>query len=356
MRWEDSFLYRATGGDIRKARLIDSEDFGRIETVLDPGEWEYRSVISAPLFVGDRLFGVLNLDSPVSGTYNTEDVSIVEQFRSQIEIGLLPGSATPRRRGCSPWCAPRPSTGRRFERQQQLDVELQHLDAYRISMIATISHELESPLTAVSGHLELMSSLPDLPPEGVHSTAVMHRGVERLGAWANSSVELTRLEQSEEPRQELVDLDALLAGTVELLEVVAAGDSVRIDHTPAPGPVHVLGDADELHRALADLVGHAIKYSNVGDTVVIGVQHVDDEVVLSCADQGLGISAPDQTRLFTEFFRSTNQQALDRPGTGLGLALVQRIVVRHRGRVELTSELGVGTTFKVHLPAAFPPD
>jgi len=89
LKLEDCFLYQATGGDIRGTRLIDSEDLRRIETVFEPGEWEYSSVISAPLFVEDRLFGILNLDSPVSGTYNAQDVSIVEQFRTQIEIGLL---------------------------------------------------------------------------------------------------------------------------------------------------------------------------------------------------------------------------------------------------------------------------
>ncbi len=89
LKLEDSFLYQLTGGDIRATRLITNEDFRRIETVFKPGQWEYSSVISAPLFIGDRLFGILNLDSPVAGTYNTQDVSIVEQFRTQIEIGLL---------------------------------------------------------------------------------------------------------------------------------------------------------------------------------------------------------------------------------------------------------------------------
>ncbi|HCX82971.1 MAG TPA: hypothetical protein DHV01_15420 [Rhodoferax sp.] len=89
LKLEDSFLYQVTGGDIRGTRLITSDDFRSIETVFKPGEWEYKSVISAPLFIGGRLFGILNLDSPVSGTYNTQDVEIVEQFRTQIEIGLL---------------------------------------------------------------------------------------------------------------------------------------------------------------------------------------------------------------------------------------------------------------------------
>ena len=89
LQFKDSFLHQITGGNIKEARLITQEDFSRIKTVFKPGQWEYQSVISAPLFVGDRLFGLLNLDSPMSGTYDAADVEIVELFRSQIEIGLL---------------------------------------------------------------------------------------------------------------------------------------------------------------------------------------------------------------------------------------------------------------------------
>ncbi len=89
LKLKDSFLYQLTGGVIKKARLITREDFSHLETVFKPGQWEYQSVISAPLFVGDRLFGILNLDSAVTGTYDAADVEIVERFRSQIEVGLL---------------------------------------------------------------------------------------------------------------------------------------------------------------------------------------------------------------------------------------------------------------------------
>jgi diguanylate cyclase (GGDEF)-like protein len=89
LKLEDCFLYQVTQGKIEKARLITREDFERIETVFKPGAWEYKSVISAPIYVGDRLFGLLNLDSAVSDTYDERDVEVVERFRTQIEIGLL---------------------------------------------------------------------------------------------------------------------------------------------------------------------------------------------------------------------------------------------------------------------------
>lgn len=86
---DDSFLYQVTRGRIEGARLITSRDFKALETVLKPEDWRYQSVISAPIFVGDRLFGLLNLDSAVARTYNHQDVEIVERFRSQIEVVLL---------------------------------------------------------------------------------------------------------------------------------------------------------------------------------------------------------------------------------------------------------------------------
>ncbi|HXH81095.1 GAF domain-containing sensor histidine kinase [Nocardioides sp.] len=242
-----------------------------------------------------------------------------------------------------------------FEREQRLNVELQRLDAYRAQMIATISHELMNPLAAVTGHLEMMALLADMPEAGMRSIVKMERGAERLRALATQLLDLARLEKSTEPPpQVLVDLDAVLAETVDLLEVLAASSGVNLERKPASGPVLVLGDANELHRALNNLVNNAVKYTNTDGTVAVDVQRTDDEVVFSCVDNGLGISEADRTRLFGEFFRSTNQDALVRPGTGLGLAIVQRIVTRHHGRVEVSSELGVGTTFRVRLPAADP--
>lgn len=232
-------------------------------------------------------------------------------------------------------------------------VRLQRLDSYRTQMIATISHELMNPLSTVTGHLEMMSSLTNLPSEALRSMSAIQRGADRLWALTNSLLELTRLEQSAEPpRNEPVNLDDVLTETVDLLEVIAAGEGVSIDHTPAPEPLLVLGNADELHRALVNLVSNAIKYSNRGGTVAVRVEGEYGDVVFTCADDGLGISRDDRKQLFTEFFRSTNQEALGRPGTGLGLAIVQRIAARHRGSVEMTSKLGVGSTFKLRLPAA----
>jgi signal transduction histidine kinase len=113
----------------------------------------------------------------------------------------------------------------------------------------------------------------------------------------------------------------------------------------------VLGDESSLTSVVTNLVTNAIGYSDAGSCVRVSLRRGEDEAVLECTDEGLGISADDREHLFTEFFRSTNRAALDRPGTGLGLTITRRVVERHGGRIEVESELGVGSTFRVLLPA-----
>ena len=129
----------------------------------------------------------------------------------------------------------------------------------------------------------------------------------------------------------------------------AKSQDCRID-APAE-PVHVAGSSDELHRMLANLASNAIKYSPDGSTIDVRLTCTDGVVLVSFADQGIGISEEDQNRLFQEFFRSTNPDALALPGTGIGLAIVDRIVRRHAGQIDVASQLGEGTTISVTLPA-----
>lgn len=89
LKLEDAFLYQDTGGQITETRLITSETLARLVTMFEPGDWKYNAVISAPIFVGKRLFGILNLDSDRPGTFSEKDTPIVERFRAQIEVCLL---------------------------------------------------------------------------------------------------------------------------------------------------------------------------------------------------------------------------------------------------------------------------
>ncbi len=239
---------------------------------------------------------------------------------------------------------------RAHEREQELIAELQRLDRYRAELVATVSHELKNPLGVIMGHVEMIDSLPDLPAAARTSLAAMTRGADRLSVVVDDLLLLSRMGNPDTPLERVaVDLAALLEETVadEGHQAAAADVTIRVS---AP-PVEVAGDPEELRRLLANLVSNAVKYSLEGGTVSVSLEQHGPDVVLTVADEGLGISEADQVRLFTEFFRSTNPAALQRPGTGLGLAIVARIVARHGGRIDLSSALDEGTTVTVGLPA-----
>jgi two-component system, OmpR family, phosphate regulon sensor histidine kinase PhoR len=130
----------------------------------------------------------------------------------------------------------------------------------------------------------------------------------------------------------------------------ACSRSITIDTSLEGGAVPVPGRPDELHRLLANLLSNALKYSDDGASVAVELADADGHVELRVVDHGLGISEGDQQDLFREFYRSTNPEALARPGSGLGLVIVDRIVRRHGGSVAVDSTLGRGTTVTVTLP------
>ena len=121
-------------------------------------------------------------------------------------------------------------------------------------------------------------------------------------------------------------------------------------------PAVVLADPREVASAITNLVDNAVKYSDPGDEIWLGIERrADGGLTFSCKDEGIGISEADQPNLFNPLFRSTNEEALMRPGTGLGLGIVREIMQRHGGSVEVDSTLGRGTCVRLHFRPP-PPD
>jgi signal transduction histidine kinase len=185
------------------------------------------------------------------------------------------------------------------------------------------------------------------------SLNAMERGAHRLGRVIEDLLLLSKVGDPNYPVIPVaVDVRRTIEEVLDLSSVAAERKSITL-HLDAPAePVVAMGDAEELDRVCANLVSNAVKYTPEGGSVTVSLHRQDDQVVLSCSDEGIGISEADQEQLFREFFRSTNPVALAEHGTGLGLTIVKRIVERHGGRVEVHSELGRGSTFTVLLQAA----
>jgi signal transduction histidine kinase len=236
-------------------------------------------------------------------------------------------------------------TARLLETEQRLVSELRELDRYKGELIATISHELKTPLTTIIGHAELLGELHEH-----RSVEAIARNAERLNRLVQNLLDYSRVQDRLASVREAVDLVETCRSAIDLVALLAETGEVAVEMDTCCEEVVVTGDADELSLVVDNLVSNAVKYSRPGGTVRVEITRDDAWARIAVGDAGLGISEADQVHLFSAFHRSSNPEALSIPGTGLGLAISRRIVESHGGRIEVESTLGRGSTFTLALP------
>ncbi len=241
---------------------------------------------------------------------------------------------------------------RNLAREQRLVGELRRLATYKSEVLSTVSHELKNPLSAVMGYVEMLEGDASIVGNARRSIDALDRAARRMARVVD---DLLMLAEVEDPASALpsepMDARPLLDEALELTRVAAERRDLTVRVVAPDHEVLTCCDPADLDRVLTNLLSNAVKYTPRGRAITVSLVEHGSEVELAVADEGIGISQDDQARLFTEFFRSTNPQAVAQPGTGLGLTICARIVERHRGRIEVESELGSGSTFRVFLPA-----
>jgi signal transduction histidine kinase len=151
-----------------------------------------------------------------------------------------------------------------------------------------------------------------------------------------------------------MDLAGIVSAAADLIRPAAADKKLSFTVNCPDRGLIIDGDPEQLDRVITNLLSNAVKYTPPGGSVTLAVGREDSHAVLSVADTGMGIPEEEQGSLFTRFFRASNAVERAIPGSGLGLSIVRTIVTNHRGQVDLTSALGVGTTVTVRIPLAKP--
>ena len=214
--------------------------------------------------------------------------------------------------------------------------------------LADVSHELRTPLTVVKGNVELLRRIPDDPA----SLDAIESEADRMSRLVGDLLLLAQAEAGSLPiAREPLELDTLLLEVFGQMRVVANGVDMRIAEEDQ---ARVIGDRDRLKQLLINLVSNALKFTPDGGRVTLGLARVNGWARITVSDTGPGIPAEDLPHIFDRFYRVDKARTRAQGGAGLGLAIAQRIVQIHGGRIEAASEgvPGRGTTFSVWLPLA----
>jgi two-component system phosphate regulon sensor histidine kinase PhoR len=236
----------------------------------------------------------------------------------------------------------------------QETTQTRRIERARVDFVANASHELRTPLASILGFVEtLQGPARDDPAARARFLAIMATQARRMTRLVNDLLSLSRLEMSGHIRpSDVIDLGLIVPMLVDTLSGLAQERKTRVLLDQAPGAsFEVLGDRDELVRLCENLIENAIKYGGDAGRVEIGLAPQGEDVVLSIRDHGPGIAPEHLPRLTERFYRVDVQESRVQGGTGLGLAIVKHIVSRHRGKLEIESELGKGAVFRILLPA-----
>ena len=227
---------------------------------------------------------------------------------------------------------------------------LADLTTMQADFISHVSHQLKTPLSLLSAAMETVTMDRARSPEKLQQyLGIMGAEVTRLSALVQRVLEYSRLQQQRGFEFEAIDLRPLVRETVDAFESSLSARQFHFTIEEASPPHRISADPAAIEQALVNLLDNAVKYSGESRDITVRLRSAGNAAIIEVVDRGIGISKDDQRRIFERFFRGAGS-LVDRNGFGLGLPIVHELIHAHGGRVEVESQPGRGSTFRVVLP------
>jgi signal transduction histidine kinase len=286
--------------------------FDRIGKELDI---QTQSLLGIPLIAKDKVIGVLEVINKIDGEFSQDDEELLGAFGSQAAIAI--------------------QNAHLF---QQSD------------LVSEMVHELRTPLASINTAAYLLKRPEISQGQRTQIAGTIQSEAGRLSEMVTSFLDLARLESGRSQfKVEQVNLETIIDETIEVMQGTVTEKGLKLEKSiKQPLPL-IEGDKDKLLQVGINLVSNAVKYNRPNGTITIGAEAGDNQVCFSVADTGMGMLPEHVESLFNRFYRVPGSENVAQ-GTGLGLTIVKKIVEGHGGRIEVESEVGVGTTFTVILP------
>jgi signal transduction histidine kinase len=257
----------------------------------------------------------------------TGDYSVRVQTRSRDEVGKLAAA---------------------FNR---MSGELENLEQSRRDLVANVSHELKTPITAIRAHLENLLDGVEQPDPA--TLGLMLAQVERLGRLVDQLLDLSRLESGEVPlRIEPLPLQPLVDDLISEIDMAIPGRGVQVRNDVPTDLPALSADRERIHQVLFNLVDNAVRFTPAGGSVTVTARRRNGSVEVAVSDTGAGIPPEHLPRLFERFYRADPARSRGDGGTGIGLAIARSVVEAHGGQIRAQSEPGLGSVFTFDLPSA----
>ncbi|HEY1135295.1 MAG TPA: PAS domain S-box protein [Nocardioides sp.] len=226
------------------------------------------------------------------------------------------------------------------------------VDQVREDLVATVSHEMRTPLTSIIGYLELVLDSPDrLPDTARGMLEVVHQNAYRELGLVNDLLSVASA-GSEGSGEDVVDLGEIVTAATARARPVADGRGVALEVVTEPGVHAVNGRGHRLRQVVDNLVSNALKFTPRGGSVTVTCGDLDGRTSVTVTDTGVGIEPDELPMVFERLYRTPSAISACTPGVGIGLSLVKAITQAHGGTVEVRSTPGAGSTFRVLLPYA----
>jgi two-component system, OmpR family, phosphate regulon sensor histidine kinase PhoR len=235
--------------------------------------------------------------------------------------------------------------------------ELRKLERMRTEFVANVSHELKTPLTSIKGFVETlkMGDIED-KQDTERFLNIIEAEADRLYRLINDILSLSELEQKRvKTAKEEIKVEKTIREVISMLKSQGDKKNIELALDIKQGLNNLIGDTDMLKQMLINLVDNAIKYTPENGKVLVEAYNLSDEtemdkIVIKVKDNGIGIPEKHIPRLFERFYRVDKARSRRVGGTGLGLAIVKHIVILYNGEIEVESEVGKGTEFRIILP------
>lgn len=219
--------------------------------------------------------------------------------------------------------------------------------------VASVSHELKTPLTLIMGAVEtLQDGALKNTQEAEHFVDIIKKHADRLHMLISDILILSSLDQdvvNATVKFSEIDLSELIFTSTKIFEYIVKDKKITLNSS-CPEGLKMKGNQVLVEQALINLIDNACKYTNEGGNILVSVKQITENIHISVEDTGIGIAEKDQIKVFERFYRVDKEKSRNLGGTGLGLSIVKQIVKIHNGSISLQSVLGQGSTFTLILP------